>query len=132
MISNPTEREFTGMVREKLITNRPVTVHNVSNANHIFVPDLAILRGKRTRTKPERVRVNSLQIPRDFVQMHKYVTLVIDVMFVKGLPFLVTSSRGLSLVTIGYLPSRTAIRLVQLYKESSGSMEQLDLLYYLQ
>jgi len=34
-------------------------------------------------------------------------------MFVNGLPFLVTSSRGLSLVTIGHLPLRTAKRLVQ-------------------
>ena len=30
--------------------------------------------------------------------MHKYVTLVADVMFVNGLPFLVTSSRGKSLI----------------------------------
>ncbi len=44
--------------------------------------------------------------------MHKYVTLAADVMFVHGLPFLVTSSRGISLVTIEYLPSRMAKRLV--------------------
>ena len=54
-----------------------------------------------------------MQIPRDFVQLHKYVTLVPDVMFVNGLPFLITSSRGLNLVTIEHLPSRTAKRLVQ-------------------
>ena len=100
------------MVREKLITNFPVTVHDVNNANRIFGPDLANLRGKTTRTKPERVRIEIVQIPKDFVQMHKYVTLVADVMFVNGLPFLVTSSRGLSLVTIEYLPSRTTKRLV--------------------
>ena len=34
-------------------------------------------------------------------------------MFVNGLPFLVTSSRGLSLVTIEHLPLRTAKRLAQ-------------------
>jgi hypothetical protein len=39
------------------------------------------------------------------------VTLVADVMFVNGLPFLVTSSIGLSLVMIEHLPSRTAKRL---------------------
>ncbi len=44
--------------------------------------------------------------------MHKYLTLVADVMFVNVLPFLVTLSRGISLVTIEYLPSRTAKRLV--------------------
>jgi len=55
MIANPTEREFTGMVREQLLTNCPVTVRDIDNANRIFGPDLANLRGKMTRTKPERV-----------------------------------------------------------------------------
>ncbi len=53
-----------------------------------------------------------MQIPRDFVQLHKYVTLVADVMFVNGLSFLVTSLQSLSLVTIEHLPSRTTKRLV--------------------
>jgi hypothetical protein len=108
MIANPTEREFAGMVHEQLLTNCPVTVRDIDNANQIFGPDLTNLRGEMTRTKPERVRVEYLQIPWDFVQLHKYVTLVADVMFVNGLPFLVTSSRGLSLLTIEHLPSRTA------------------------
>jgi hypothetical protein len=112
MIGHPTEREFTGMVREKLITNCPVTVHDINNANLMYGPDLANLRGKQTRTKPECMRAEIVQIPRDFVQLHKYVTLVADVMFVNGLPFLVTSSRGISLVTIEYLPSCTAKHLV--------------------
>ena len=42
-----------------------------------------------------------------------YVKLVVDVMFMNGLPFLVTSSQGLSLVTIEHLPLRTDKRLVQ-------------------
>jgi len=92
MIVSPTEREFTGMVCKQLLTNCPVTVRDVDNANQIFGPDLANLRGKMTRTKPECVRVEYVQIPCDFVQLHKYVTLVADVMFVNGLPFLVTSS----------------------------------------
>jgi hypothetical protein len=40
------------------------------------------------------------------------VTLVADLMFVIGLPFLVTSLQGISLVTIEYLKSRTAKRLI--------------------
>ena len=85
MIANPTEREFAGMVREQLLTNFPVTVWDVDNAKQIFGPDLANLRGKTTRTKPERVWVKYVQIPRDFVQLHKYVTLVADIMFVNDL-----------------------------------------------
>jgi hypothetical protein len=61
-----------------------------------------------TRSKPEHVRVDYVEIPWDFIEMHKYATIVADVMFVNGLPFLVTSSRGISLITIEFLPSRTA------------------------
>ncbi len=58
MIGNPTERKLEGVVREKLIVNCPVTVQDVRNANRIFGLDLANLRGKMTRKKPEHVRVD--------------------------------------------------------------------------
>jgi hypothetical protein len=112
MIANLTEREFAGMVREKLLTNCPITVRNVENSNQIFGPDLANLRGKTTRAKLDHVRGEYARISKDFIQLHKYMTLVADVMFVNGLPFLVTSSWGISLVTIEHLPSRTAKHLV--------------------
>ncbi len=92
MIANPNEREFAGIMREQLLTNCHVTIRDVDNANQIFGPDLTNLRGKATRTKPEHVQVKYVQIPWDFVQLHKYVMVVADIMFVNGLPFLVTSS----------------------------------------
>jgi hypothetical protein len=95
---NPTKQEFMGMVHEKLIANCPVTVQGIHNANQIFDPDLANLRGKTTRTKTEHVRVDYVKIPGYFIDMHKYVMLVADVLFVNGLPFLVTSSRGISFI----------------------------------
>ena len=112
MVGNPTDKEFKGMVCERLITNCPVTVQDVENANRIFGPDLANLRGKMIRSKPEHVRIEYVQIPWDFVELHKYVRLVANIMFVNGLPFLVTSLQGISLVTIEYLKLRTAKRLI--------------------
>ena len=44
MIRNLTEKELTGMVREKRIANCPITVQDVHNASWIFGPDLANLR----------------------------------------------------------------------------------------
>jgi hypothetical protein len=108
MIGNPTEQEFVGMVWEKLITNCSVTVQNVYNPIQIFGLDLANLRGKTTRTKLEHVRVDYVKIPRDFIKMHKYVMLVADVLFIKRLPFLVISLRGISLIKIEFLPSWSA------------------------
>jgi hypothetical protein len=100
MMGNPTDQECAGMVHEKLIANCPVTVRDIHNANWNFGLDLANLRGKTTRTKPEHVRVDYVKIPQEFFKMHKYVMIMADVMFVNGLPFLVTSLRGISLVTI--------------------------------
>jgi hypothetical protein len=111
MIGNPIERELVGMVHEKLTANCPVTMQEVHNANRIFGSDLANLRGKTTRKQPEHIRVDYVEIPQNLINMHKYVTLVADVMFVNGLPFLVTLARGISLVMIEFLPSQTAKRL---------------------
>jgi hypothetical protein len=58
MIGSPTERDFTGMVCEKLIANCPVTLQDIYKANQIFSPDLANVWGKTTRTKPEHVWVD--------------------------------------------------------------------------
>ncbi len=33
MIANPAKREFAGMVREQLLTNCPVTMRDIDNAN---------------------------------------------------------------------------------------------------
>jgi hypothetical protein len=68
------------------------------------------------RTKPENLCIKYAHIPWDFVELHKYVMLVADVMFVNGLPFLVTSLRGISLVTVEYLKPRTAKKLVHTLK----------------
>ncbi len=54
---------------KKLITNCPVTVQDINNANCIFSPDLTNLRGKMTRTKPECLRVEIVQIPWVIVQL---------------------------------------------------------------
>jgi hypothetical protein len=45
MVETPTDKEFKGIVCEKLITNCPITVQDIENANRIFGPNLANLRG---------------------------------------------------------------------------------------
>ncbi len=47
IIGNPNEREFVGMVCEKLIANCPVTVQDVHDANQIFGPVLLTSGARR-------------------------------------------------------------------------------------
>ena len=48
-----------------------------------------------------------MQIPSVILERHQLVTLAVDVMFVNGVPFLVSVDRGLNLVTTKFTPSRT-------------------------
>ena len=57
------------------------------------------------------VTTNYVQIPRAILEQHQLVTLAVDVMFVNGVPFLVSVARGLNLVTAKFTPSRTAKKL---------------------
>jgi hypothetical protein len=66
MIGSPGKAEYEGMVREKLIDDCPVDTVDLKNAQTIFGPDLAGLRGKTVRRQPERVKVKIVAIPRDF------------------------------------------------------------------
>ncbi len=108
MLSHPTGRDFLGMVHSRMITKCPVSPDAVINANCIFGPDLAGVRGLTVRRPPESVTTNHIQIPRALLERHQRVTLAVDVMFVNGVPFQVSVSKGLNLVTAKYTPSCTA------------------------
>jgi hypothetical protein len=108
MLGHPTDSNFLGMVASNMIANCDVTKNAVKNANPIFRPDLAGVRGRTVRTTPEPVCIDYVQIPMAILDRHSLVTLTIDCMFVNGVPFLVSVPRGLNLITAEHTPSRTA------------------------
>ena len=77
---------------KKPLKNFPVTVEYVTNALSIFGPNLARVRGKTVRNKPDWTETEILQIPR-------------------GVDFLTTLSRNIILLTAEHIPSRTASQL---------------------
>ena len=48
----------------------------------------------------DRVVMDYVAVPKDFLKLHNFVTLVGDVMFLNGAPFLITMSRGKKMVTV--------------------------------
>ena len=111
MIDAPTEREFQGLVRHNLLKDCPITNANIIHAHKIFGPDLPNLRGKTVWHKPERVRTDYVDIPCVILDVHGRVTLVADVMFVNKVPFLVSSSRHINLITIEHASQCMASKL---------------------
>ena len=69
-----------------------ITPEAITHARAIFAPNCPGLRGKTVRVKPERVEIDVVAIPRDFYELNKFVTLVGDVVFVDGLPFILALS----------------------------------------
>ena len=55
-----------------------------------------------------------VEIPRDFLDKDYRVTLVADIMFVNSVPFLVSASRKINLITIEHAPTRTASQIAYL------------------
>jgi hypothetical protein len=104
MLGHPNNQDFLGVVRSGMIVNCLVSLTAFLNANCISGPDpdFAGVRGQTVRRPPESVMTNHVQIPRVLLEWHQGVTLAVDVMFVNGVPFLVSISRGLNLVTAEY------------------------------
>ena len=102
--------------------NCPVTVNDVTNARVSFVPDQPGLAGRSIIQKPQRVVPEYMGIPRVLYERHKYVTLTADVMFVNGIAFLVSLSRGIRMYTCEHVPNRKSAQL-------SSSLEKIINLY---
>lgn len=117
-----TDETFKRMVSSDGFRNSPITVQDISHKQRLFGPSRAALRGRTTRAKPDRVNTEQMSIPRDFYELHKFVTLCGDVMFVNGVAFLCTSSRDIRFFTAEHVPNRTA-------KQLSSSLKKIIRLY---
>eukprot|EP00804_Cyclotella_cryptica_P008908 CCRYP_012018-RA/>CCRYP_012018-RA protein AED:0.42 eAED:0.38 QI:0/0/0/1/1/1/2/0/309 len=80
---------------------------DITNAHAIFGPSRKGLRGKTVRKKQVELSQNLCPFQRNIT--HTFVTLTADVMFVNGIPFFTTLSRGIQMAE--HLPSRTAAQL---------------------
>ena len=78
-----------------------------------MVPPVSRLKGTKTREKthPQVGEGGKLGIPQDFYLLNKFLTLTADIMFVSSIPFLVTFSRKIKMITSEYVLSRTAQKL---------------------
>ena len=84
------------------------------------------------RHKLARVETEETYVPRYFYGVHKSVNLTADVMFVNGVPFLVTLSRKNRLFTVEFRQSRTdaqlsshLTKLVKLYVRGGFSIRTI-------
>ena len=66
------------------------------------------------------MRPDYVMLPRELVELNKYETLSVDVIFALGPPFLVTLSRQIRYVTVQFVPRKTAGELANTLKQVIG------------
>ena len=67
MVGHPTYIEYKDTESNKLLSNCPITTHDITDANYMFEPDLAGVREKTARNIPIRVEVEEyVKIPEVF------------------------------------------------------------------
>ncbi len=93
-------------------------------AYKIWEPSVAALKGKTVQKRPEPVKTDIVSIPKDIHELHKEVTLTIDIFFVNKIPFFLILSRVLYFTMVTHLPNRS---LDQIFKALKGIFY-----YYLQ
>ena len=86
-IGRPGTAHYICIVQNKEISNCPITVQDIKNAELIWGPDLGCLKGKTIRSQPEAVRVPQCHVPREIMQQYRQVTISIDIMKVNNIPF---------------------------------------------
>jgi hypothetical protein len=81
----------------------------MGTAIKVWGPNIAMLKGKTARTTPPVVRQDVIKIPKEIWELHKDVTLTIDIFFVNKIPFFATYSLVLCFLLVTHLNNRKAL-----------------------
>ena len=96
-----------------MIQNLPITASDITNDHTIFGSNPAGARGKTAQQKPYRLVMDCVVVPTNFIKLHKFVTIMSDVIFLNGVPFLIIMSHGINFVMVKHIPTHTAKQLIK-------------------
>ena len=122
------------------IRNCPVTVEDVTLAENIFGQDISTLQGKSTRTNPEVIVSDEIEVPEEIYTNNRSVEPCIDIMFVNKMPMLTSIDmtvqfraliplkdhtieeihRGVSIITRKYNKAGFIVRMIHFDCDSIG------------
>ena len=105
-LAYPSVPDLKWIVKANMLKDSPVTSQDVDVALKIWGPSVALLKGKTVRCKPPFVMEDVIEVPREIWQLHKRVTLTIDIFFVNGVPYFVTFSLRICFLSVTHLQNR--------------------------
>ena len=75
----PTVNNFKRMLSTNMVSNCPMAVAHISNADNIYGPLVSILKDNSTRIKPKPVIKDYIHIPSEIIKNNSNIELCIDV-----------------------------------------------------
>ena len=75
----PSDSDMTWALQSNMIKDCPLTVMDMKTATTVWGRNIAMLKGKIVRTTPPVVRYDVIEIPKEIWELHKMVTLAIDI-----------------------------------------------------
>jgi hypothetical protein len=105
------------VIRSNQIKDCLVTVQDVDVALKIWGKNIAVLKGKTTRSKPNPVARDFVKVPVALLKLHKEVFLTVDIFFVNKIPFFLTLSRKICFTAVNHLADRTVPQIFKAFKE---------------
>lgn len=112
-LAYPSIKDMVAMIKNGVIVNLPITVHDVYRAFRIYGPDIASLKGKTKLKTPLAIKAEYIPRPlRVGLVMHS------DIMFIDKDPYLVTVTTPLGLTVVHHLNGTTkGLNLLKRLKE---------------
>ncbi len=75
----PSDSDMTWALQSNMIKDCPLTAKDTRTATTVWGHNIAMLKGKTVRTTPPVVRHDVIEIPKEIWELHKMVTLAIDI-----------------------------------------------------
>lgn len=119
LVGRPGYARFIIALKENHILNCPVTVEDARRAELIYGKDIAFLKGKTTASaaKPHVEDFIPTALPPDILTLHPTVTLCIDLFYVLGLGFHLSTSRNIHYLSCHAIADRTKSALQECLKK---------------
>ena len=99
-VGAPSVKDCKALVRCGSLKNDPVTIKDVDVAEDTFGPELAALQGKSTVKKAVTVVDDEIDIPEESLERLKDLEMEIDIVFINGVAFSVTTTLILKFRTV--------------------------------
>ena len=113
LIAWPSTSTFKKYVSDNYINNCDVTVDDIERGILIYGEPLPLLKGKMKRISPRKhPKLTKRPLPFIIAETHRDLNLYVDIMYVNGLPFLISKSGKIIFLASTFLKSRSAKNLL--------------------